>query len=128
MRRIFVPLMLCLLVIAACGRGTIDPEARAQRLGSQLRCPVCRGVPIAASPSDLAQEMMGIVRQQIASGKSDEEILRYFEERYGEWALLSPKPEGANLLVWILPILFLVGGAGFIILHLKRRPPDKENL
>lgn len=100
----------------------IDPEARAERIGSQLRCPVCRGVPIADSPAALAQEMMTLVRQQVAEGKSDEEIFRYFEERYGEWALLRPKAEGINLVVWILPILFLVGGTGLILFRLKRRP------
>jgi cytochrome c-type biogenesis protein CcmH len=98
-----------------------NPEIRAEWIGSQLRCPVCRGVPIVDSPAVLAQEMMAVVRQQIAEGKTDDEIFRHFEERYGEWALLRPKAEGMNLAVWILPILFLLGGTGLILFRLKRR-------
>ncbi|MBI2066463.1 MAG: cytochrome c-type biogenesis protein CcmH [Deltaproteobacteria bacterium] len=98
-----------------------DPESRADRLGKQIRCPVCRGVPIADSPSSLAVEMMGIIRAQIAEGKTDQEILGYFEARYGEWALLEPKKEGFNLSVWIFPLIFILGGALFIVSYAKRR-------
>lgn len=104
-----------------CGASPNDPEARAERIGQQLRCPVCRGVPIADSPSELARQMMDVVRQQIAEGKSDKEIFKYFEERYGEWALLKPKPEGMNLAIWILPAGFLLGGAAVIVMRLKKR-------
>ncbi len=124
MKRLGRPLFLIFLtgtlVLGACAKLSTDPEARAQRLGNQLRCPVCRGVPIAGSPSGLAREMMDVVRQQVAAGKSDEEILKYFEERYGEWVLLTPKAEGINLLVWILPGFVLLGGAAAIIIHLRK--------
>lgn len=113
---------LALAVAAAsCGKSSEDPEARVQRLGREIRCPVCRGVPIADSPSTLAIQMMEVLRQQVAGGKSDEEILKYFEERYGEWALLKPKPEGMNLAVWVLPAIFLLGGAAGIVIRLKKR-------
>lgn len=118
MKWLFVFLLVCLF---ACAEAPNDPASRAERIGSRLRCPVCRGVPIADSPSALAQEMMGVVRRQIAAGKSDEEILAYFEYRYGEWALLEPKAEGMNLAIWILPALVLVGGAGGIILRLRKK-------
>ena len=111
-------LILCLF---SCSKPAETSEARAKRLGSGLRCPVCRGVPIADSPSALANEMMDVVRRQIAAGKSDREILAYFEERYGEWALLEPKAEGMNLVIWILPALVLAGGTAGIILRLRKR-------
>ncbi|MBI2982131.1 MAG: cytochrome c-type biogenesis protein CcmH, partial [Deltaproteobacteria bacterium] len=103
------------------------PEERAEQIGKQLRCPVCRGVPIAESPSTLAIEMMTVVRAQVQEGKSDEEILKYFEERYGEWVLLEPKPEGMNLAIWFLPLLvFLGGGASIFIAANKRKNSPKE--
>lgn len=117
MKRLSVFLLLFLF---ACVKPSNDPGIRAERIGSRLRCPVCRGVPIADSPSVLAQEMMGLVRQQIATGKSDEEILAYFEDRYGEWALLEPKAEGMNLAIWVLPALVLAGGAAGILIRLRR--------
>lgn len=110
-----------LLVLMACQQAHTDPEARVLYIGGQIRCPVCRGVPIADSPSTLATEMMQIVRRQVAEGKSDAEILQSFTDRYGEWALLDPKPHGMNLLVWILPALFFIGGAGVIFVRLRRR-------
>ena len=60
------------------------------------------------------------LKNQVAQGKSDEEILNFFEERYGEWVLLKPKPHGMNLAVWILPLLAIVGGAAFIISWVKK--------
>jgi cytochrome c-type biogenesis protein CcmH len=108
------------ILLTACGKRELDPEARVEKLGSEIRCPVCRGVPIADSPSTLALEMMQVLREQIAQGKSDEEVLKYFEERYGEWALLKPKPEGMNLVIWILPALFLLGGGVGIVIRLKK--------
>lgn len=122
MRRSFWPLLLLLL---ACASSEDDLEERATRIGRQLRCPVCRGVPIAESPAALAQQMMGIVREQVQSGKSDAEILQYFEERYGEWVLLDPKPHGINLAVWVLPVLGLGSGVLFIM-TLGRRRRDGE--
>lgn len=118
-------ILLCLLTIS-CRHAVESPEARVQRLGGGLRCPVCRGVPIASSPSVLAQQMMDVVREQVAAGKSDDEILSYFEDRYGEWALLEPKPQGLNLIIWVLPILFLTGGAAFIIIRNRRQKNHTE--
>jgi len=117
--------LLCLLAMTGCHHSAETPEARAQRLGEQLRCPVCRGVPIVSSPSTLAQQMMEVVRQEIAAGKSDAEILSYFEQRYGQWALLEPKAEGLNWVVWIFPALFLTGGAAFILYRIRRQINNK---
>jgi cytochrome c-type biogenesis protein CcmH len=94
---------------------------RAEEIGSQLRCPVCRGIPINESPAELAVQMMKVVKEQIQTGKSDEEIYDYFEKRYGEWALLKPKTKGLNLSLWILPFAFLLLGAIFIILNFRGR-------
>ena len=115
--KIFVTAFFLGVLFLACGEVANNPEARVSRLGHQIRCPVCRGVPIAESPAALAVEMMELLREQVAAGKSDEEVLRFFEERYGEWVLLKPKREGMNLIVWILPAVVLVGGALFIIVR-----------
>ncbi|MBI2340800.1 MAG: cytochrome c-type biogenesis protein CcmH [Deltaproteobacteria bacterium] len=109
-----------LFFFLACAPAKETTEDRIQRLGGELRCPVCRGVPISESPAALAKEMMDTLKEQAEKGKSDEEILKFFEERYGEWVLLKPKPEGMNLMVWILPALALVGGAVFIITWVKK--------
>src|SRR5262245_52565138 len=108
----------------APGRAGTDPldaerEARVQRLGKQLRCPVCQGVSIADSPSSIARAQLDKVRELVAAGKSDQEIFDYFVARYGEFALLSPKKEGATSLLWLAPVLMLIFGVALILMMVK---------
>lgn len=100
--------------------GFQNPNQQVRVIAEQLRCPVCRGIPIAESPSELAQDMVQVIRQKLAEGKTEAEILDYFEDRYGEWILLKPKPQGLNLIVWLLPILFLAGGGLFLAFKIRR--------
>ena len=88
-------------------------DARAKGIASRLRCPVCQGESIQDSPAELAAQMKTVVREQLANGKSESDILDYFTQKYGQWILLEPKAEGLNLIVYWLPVLFIVfGGAG----------------
>ena len=91
-------------------------DARVKAVASRLRCPVCQGEAIQDSPAELAGQMKLLVREQLASGRSEQEVLDYFTAKYGQWILLEPKAEGINLLVYGLPIVFLiVGGAGIVM-------------
>ena len=101
-------------------------ERRSREVASALRCPVCQGLSIADSPSDLALEMKGLVREQLAAGKSPDEIRAYFIGKYGEWVLLEPKAEGLNLLVYVLPVAVVLGGAMFIVRYVRANTPVKE--
>lgn len=95
-------------------------ERRTREVASQLRCVVCQGVSIEASPSQLAREMRALVRDQLAAGRSESEVKQYFVDRYGEWVLLEPEPTGFNLLVYVLPVLMLLGGATFVGVMARR--------
>ena len=91
-------------------------DARVKAVSSRLRCPVCQGEAIQDSPAELATQMKQLVREQLASGRSEQEVLDYFTAKYGQWILLEPKAEGFNLLVYLLPIAFLVvGGVGVVM-------------
>ncbi|MDX1673406.1 MAG: cytochrome c-type biogenesis protein CcmH [Longimicrobiales bacterium] len=102
-------------------------EARATRLAAELRCPVCQGLSIQDSPSPLAQQMKDLIRSQVVEGRTDEEIHQYFISKYGEWVLLEPKAEGFNLVVYLLPALALLAGAGLIVVAVRRWtvPPEE---
>jgi cytochrome c-type biogenesis protein CcmH len=124
--------------LQAGGSGPLDDpalEARAIALADQLRCPVCQGLSIHDSPSPLAQDMKDLIRSQIAAGATDEEVREYFISKYGEWVLLEPRAEGLNLLVYLLPALALLGGAGLIVVAVRRwttpveagAPPDPRS-
>lgn len=95
-------------------------ERRLIEVASNLRCPVCQNLSILDSPSELAQDMKRLVREQLAQGRSKEEIEQYFIARYGEWVLLKPSTHGATLTVWVLPAVMLVGG-GLLIWFAVRR-------
>ena len=95
-------------------------EARTQALASVMRCPVCQGLSIADSPVDSAVSMRRQVRDLLAAGFSEEQILDYFERSYGEFIRLVPKPEGFNWAVWIAPGVALAIGVGLVAWRLRR--------
>lgn len=84
------------------------------RVARQLRCPVCQQLSILESPAELAVEMRAVVRERLAAGDSEEEVLAYFVSKYGQWVLLDPPKEGFNLVVWLGPLALLLGGAAFL--------------
>jgi cytochrome c-type biogenesis protein CcmH len=73
---------------------------------------VCQNLSVADSPSEMARQMRELVRERLAQGESEEQVLRYFEERYGEWIRLSPR----SWLVWVLPFVGLFAGLGIVLL------------
>ncbi|ULH16709.1 cytochrome c-type biogenesis protein CcmH [Deinococcus sp. KNUC1210] len=95
-------------------------EARAQAIGRTIRCPVCQGLPITESPSDLSQQMMRDLRGQVAAGRSSGQITDYFAARYGDTVLLDPPRRGVNLLLWLGPLLAFVVGGGWLLGYLRR--------
>jgi cytochrome c-type biogenesis protein CcmH len=95
-------------------------ETRTRSLSAQLRCPVCQGLSLQDSPSELSQQMRDVVRSQLAMGKSDDEVKAYFVARYGEWILMEPEARGFNLLVYVLPFVGLLAGAGVLVLAVRR--------
>jgi cytochrome c-type biogenesis protein CcmH len=95
-------------------------EARVRAVSSQLRCPVCQGLSLQDSPSELSAEMKDVVREQLAAGRSNDEVLQYFVGKYGEWILLQPKPSGFNLAVYALPVLMLAVGALVVTIAVRR--------
>lgn len=101
-------------------------EARTAEVAAQLRCPVCQGLSIQDSPSELSQQMRSVVKDQLRAGKSPDEVKAYFISKYGEWILLEPKPKGFNVLVYAMPILLVAVGLGWIVLAVRKwtHPPD----
>lgn len=104
--------------ISAARDSVIESNTRA--LASQLRCPVCQGLSIEDSPSELSQQMRALVRDQLRAGKSPDEVKSYFVSKYGEWILLSPPAHGVNTLIYALPLAALTFGGILIALAVRR--------
>lgn len=118
--------LLLLLVATAAGAAPASrvSEETVREIAAQLRCVVCQNLSVADSPSEMANQMRGIIRERLAAGESPEQVVAYFVEKYGEWILLSPRREGFNLLVWILPFAAIAVGllvVAIVIVRWSRR-------
>ncbi|PQA86860.1 cytochrome c-type biogenesis protein [Hyphococcus luteus] len=103
-----------------------DPalEARAEKIDAHLRCVVCQSQSIAESNAPLAKDLRILVRERIAMGESDEEVMDYIVERYGDYVLLKPPVQGNTLFLWGFPAAaLLLGAAGaFFFLRGSKKP------
>jgi cytochrome c-type biogenesis protein CcmH/NrfF/cytochrome c-type biogenesis protein CcmH/NrfG len=106
--RLFVIYLLLVNPLPAATAPDIDEQT--QNIAKELRCVVCQNLSVADSPSEMAQQMRGVVREQLQAGKTPQEIKDFFVSKYGDWVLLAPKTQGFSLLVWLLPFVVLVVG------------------
>ena len=91
----------------------VEYETRARAISKNLRCLVCRNENIDSSNAGIAKDLRILVRDRIKEGDSNEEVMEFITDRYGEYVLLNPKMSFQNLLLWISGPLFLLLG-GFI--------------
>ena len=120
---IFLVFLAAMPVFAA--QVTEDPlERQMLDIAKDLRCAVCQNQPVAESNAELARDMRQIIREQIKAGKSREEIIKYFVDRYGDYVLMNPPKRGPGEVVWLAPValLLVVGISGFIFLRRRLRP------
>jgi cytochrome c-type biogenesis protein CcmH len=103
-----------------------DPakEARARELSRELRCMVCQNQSIDDSEAPLARDLRLLVRERIAAGDSNAQVLDFLVARYGEFVLLKPRFERQTLLLWLLAPLLLAGGGLALWLQMRRRTLD----
>lgn len=120
--------VLALLGVALAGLLSGDSGGgtdRAHEIEQRLRCPECKSVSIAESQSDTARAMRKVVAEQLATGRTDQQIIDYFRGRYGDWVLLDPPASGKTLLLWLLPPSALA--VGTTILFVLRRGARQPN-
>jgi cytochrome c-type biogenesis protein CcmH len=84
-----------------------EEELRARNLFSLIRCTLCSGQTIKESNADIAQMLRKNIRTQVSEGKTDQEIIKFLEDKYGESIILSPKADSKNIFLWLLPLLFI---------------------
>ena len=97
-----------------------DLEARTTAVASTLRCPVCQGESIQDSPSELARQMRAVVKDRLRAGETPEQVKAYFASKYGEWILLEPRMTGLNILLYVLPVVLVVGGIALVAILVRR--------
>jgi cytochrome c-type biogenesis protein CcmH len=108
-----------------------DPviEQRYQGLTEELRCLVCQNQNIADSHAELAQDLRSKVYEMLMLGKSDDQIVEYMTNRYGDFVLYRPPLKSKTMILWLAPLLtVLLGGLGFWSVLRKRRDQVQEHL
>ena len=100
-----------------------DPvaEKRLVAISTELRCLVCQNESLAGSQAELAVDLRREIRGMIQEGKSDNEIMDFMVNRYGDFVRYRPPLKGTTLLLWFGPVLLFVGGLGGLFFFLRRR-------
>ncbi len=125
--RKLLTLMLCLLpTLSYAGEAkdlAADPvlEKRMIGLAENLRCLVCQNESLASSHAELAEDLRREVREQMAQGKNDQEIIDYLVARYGDFVLYKPPVKSYTMLLWFGPFALLLIGAGVLVFQLRKR-------
>ncbi len=108
-----------------------DPvlEARARELSKTLRCLVCQNENIDSSHAPLARDLRIILRERLAAGDTDAEVIEFLVARYGDFVLLMPPVQKNTMILWIAPALFMIFGVSGAIMYMRRtrtveREPD----
>lgn len=125
---------LAILAAVFCMAAASDPserlpdpaqEARARELFQEIRCLVCQNESIDDSEAELAQDLRRIVREQVAAGRSDDQVRAFLVARYGEFVLLRPAFSAGNLVLWVAPfVVAILGGVLLFFLTRRRAAPE----
>ncbi|MBV1831267.1 cytochrome c-type biogenesis protein CcmH [Komagataeibacter sp. AV436] len=116
-----IALLACLFFAPLVALAVDDPsemlpdpaqEQRAEAIGAQLRCLVCQNESIEDSSADLARDLRHVVREHVAKGESNQQIMDWMVNRYGNFIRLKPPFTIGTLLLWVMPLLALCIGIG----------------
>ena len=138
MRKLVAILFVLITALVASGAHAVQPdevmsdparESRARDLSRELRCMVCQNQSIDDSEAPLARDLRLLVRERIAAGDSNSQVIDFLVARYGEFVLLKPRFNLHTLLLWLLPPLALAGGGLALWTYSRRRSkfPDTED-
>lgn len=95
-----------------------DDEVNA--VAKQLYCPVCENTPLDVCPTRACKDWRALIRQQLSDGWTEQQVLDHFASTYGPQVLAHPPANGFSTLLWILPVIGLVGGGIFLWRLLRR--------
>ena len=122
--RFIAVLFLTFFAIAANAQPVTDEavvEQRLAKLSHELRCLQCRNQTLAESPAGLAEDLRREIRVQIRAGKSDQEILAFLTQRYGDFILYKPRVTATTYLLWFGPFVLLLAGLFILFRYIKQR-------
>lgn len=124
----FWGLTLAALLAASTAQAAQDLPDREMALAAQLRCVVCQNQTVAESRAPMAEDMRREIRAQLEQGRSDAEVVAFFEQRYGAFVRYNPPWKPSTWLLWCGPFVAALGGLWLLRRTLRRRPPGNVPL
>ncbi len=127
MKRVSILILVLISLVAPAlakeAKPVEDPqiEQRMQALTQQLRCLVCQNETLADSQADLAEDLRKEIRGQMKAGRSDQEIIAFLTQRYGDFVLYKPPVKATTYLLWFGPFALLLAGTAVLYRYLKHR-------
>lgn len=118
---------LCAALLGPNAVAASDLQAREAALAQQLRCVVCQNQTVAESQAPIAKDMRAEIAQQLAQGRSDEDVVAFFEQRYGTFVRYTPPWRASTWLLWCLPFAALIGGLLLLGRTLRQRQHAVRN-
>jgi cytochrome c-type biogenesis protein CcmH len=105
-----------------------DPalEARARAISRDIRCPVCQGETIDDSNAQISRDLRIIIRERIMAGDTDQQVIDFVVDRYGEFVLFNPRATGTNLILWLAGPAMLLAGGAVAVVAVRRRGAAPE--
>jgi cytochrome c-type biogenesis protein CcmH len=131
-RILMLALLLSLLAAgsAAAQDGTPPPrnvsDDDVNRVARQLYCPVCENIPLDVCPTQACTQWRATIREKLAAGWTDQQVLDYFSAQYGERVLARPTARGLTALVWLIPPLVILAGGAIVWQFLRRSRPKPQ--
>ena len=124
MRNIFLIILFIFLIPAKIVMASAEREINIYK---NIRCLVCQGQSLNDSNSDFAVDLKKVIKKKIIKKQTDQEIYNNLTERYGDWILLNPPLKKNTILLWVIPTLFAILGAIFLIKRVQLAFLNKDN-
>ena len=96
-------------------------EERARVISKELRCLVCQNQSIDDSDAPLARDLRVLVRELLQAGESDEEVINFVVDRYGDFVLLRPPVKASTLVLWLSPVAALIVGIFLLLTWFRKQ-------
>jgi cytochrome c-type biogenesis protein CcmH len=125
-RSLFIAFASALFSVLPAYAQTTPEEYRAREIGAQLRCVVCQNQSIEESDAQLAEDMRLVVREQVEAGASNEAVIAYMRNNYGDYVLLKPPVQANTYVLWFLPFALALFGLLWFGLRSKGKSQTVE--
>lgn len=128
--------IVALLVGAGADAGAVQPdevlddpalEARARAISAEVRCVVCQNETVDTSNAGVARDLRLLIRERLVAGDTDEEVLQYLVDRYGDFVLFRPPLRADTAILWFSPFVLLFGAAIGAFVFLRRKPASPRS-